>query len=119
EQGHAVTLLEADNEVAARVPSGPRAFLLERLEELNVTMLTGHRTLGLDAEGIMVEGPDGGQKRFDEPGTVVLAIGRRANDDLAGELEGARLTMIVVGDAERPRHAQAAVHEGALAGRDI
>lgn len=118
EEGHAVTLLEAGDEVVPRVPSGPRAFLLERLEDLGVTILTGHRTLGLDAEGILVEA-DGEEKRFDEPGTVVLAIGRRANDDLAAELESLRLTVLVIGDAERPRHAQAAIHEGALAARDI
>ncbi len=119
EEGHAVTLLESGDEPAALVPGGPRAFLLERLEELGVTVLTNHRVQGLDAEGIMVEAPDDPEKRFEDPGTVVLALGRRANDALAAELESLPITMIVVGDAERPRHAQAAVHEGALAGRDI
>lgn len=119
EEGHAVTLLEAGEDPAPHVPSGPRAFLLERLEELGVTVLTAHRTLGLDAEGLMVEAPDRKEIRFDDPGTVVLAIGRSQNDDLAGELRNTPLTMIVVGDAARPRHAQAALHEGALAGRDI
>jgi len=119
EAGHAVTLLEPGDDPAPLLPSGPKAFLLDRLEALGVTVLTGHRTLGLDAEGVLVEAPDEAQKRFDQPGTVVLALGRRANDDLASELEGARLTMIVIGDAERPRHVQAAVHEGALAARDI
>lgn len=119
EQGHGVTLLEAGDAPAPMLPSGPRAFLLERLEELGVTILAGHRVLGLDAEGIMVETEDEPQKRFDDPGTVVLALGRRANDDLASELESLPITMIVIGDAEKPRHAQAAVHEGALAGRNI
>lgn len=119
EQGHAVTLLESGDDPAPLLPSGPRAFLLERLEELGVTILTGHRVLGLDAEGIMVEAKEGGEKRFDEPRTVVLALGRRPNDTLAGALESVPITMIVIGDAEKPRHAQAAVHEGALAGRDI
>jgi thioredoxin reductase len=119
EQAHGVTLLEAGEDPAPMLPGAPKAFLLERLEELGVTVLTGHRVLGLDAEGIMVETEDEPEKRFDDPGTVVLALGRRANDDLAGELESLPLTMIVVGDAEKPRHAQAAVHEGALAGRDI
>ncbi|MFW5867878.1 MAG: FAD-dependent oxidoreductase [Armatimonadota bacterium] len=119
EQGHGVTLLEAGDDPAPMAPSGPRAFLLERLEELGVTILTGHRVLGLDAEGIMVETEDKQEKRFDDPGTVVLALGRRANDDLAAALEILPITTIVIGDAEKPRHAQAAVHEGALAGRDI
>jgi pyruvate/2-oxoglutarate dehydrogenase complex dihydrolipoamide dehydrogenase (E3) component len=119
EEGHAVTLLEAGEDPAPYMPGGPRAFLLARLEELPVTILTGHRTLGLDAEGIIVETSDGKEKRFDDPGSVVLAIGRRGNDGLAGELEPTSLTMLVVGDAARPRHLQAALHEGALAGRDI
>jgi pyruvate/2-oxoglutarate dehydrogenase complex dihydrolipoamide dehydrogenase (E3) component len=119
EQGHGVTLLEQGDDPAAMLPGAPKAFLLERLEELGVTILIGHRVLGLDAEGIMVETEDDPEKRFDDPGTVVLALGRRPNDDLAGELESLPITMIVIGDAEKPRHAQAAVHEGALAGRDI
>jgi hypothetical protein len=61
----------------------------------------------------------GKEKRFDDPGTVVLALGRRANDRLASELESLPIEMAVIGDAEKPRHAQAAVHEGALAGWDI
>lgn len=119
EQNHGVTLLEQGDDPAPMLPGGPRAFLLERMEELGVTILTGHRVLGLDAEGIMVETEDDPEKRFDDPGTVVLALGRRPNDDLAGELESLPITMIVIGDADKPRHAQAAVHEGALAGRDI
>ncbi|MFW6437571.1 MAG: FAD-dependent oxidoreductase [Armatimonadota bacterium] len=119
EQGHGVTLLESGDDPAPRLPAGPRAFLLERLEELGVTILTGHRVLGIDAEGIMVETQDKQENRFDDPGTVVLALGRRPNDDLAAEMESLPITMIVIGDAEKPRHAQAAVHEGALAGRDI
>jgi len=118
EQGHGVTLLESGADPAPMLPAGPRAFLLERLEELRVTILTGHRVLGLDAEGIMVEAM-GKEKRFDDPGTVVLALGRRANDRLASELESLPMEMVVIGDAEKPRHAQAAVHEGALAGWDI
>jgi len=118
EQGHAVTILEAGDDPAAPLPSGPKTFLLERLEELGVTIRTGHRVLGLDAEGIVIDA-DGTETRVDEPGTVVLALGRRSNDGLASDLEGAPVTMIVIGDAERPRHAQAAIHEGALAGRDI
>ncbi len=118
EQGHAVTLLEAADDPAPLLPAAPRAFLLERLEELGVTIRTGHRVLGLDAEGILIEA-DGRETRVDDPGTVVLALGRRSNDDLASALEGARVSMTVIGDAERPRHAQAAIHEGALAGRDI
>ncbi|MGI5816745.1 MAG: FAD-dependent oxidoreductase [Armatimonadota bacterium] len=119
QQGHAVTLLESGDDPAPMLPSGPRAFLLERMEELGVTVLTGHRVLGIDAEGLMVETEDSSQKRFDDPGTIVLALGRRANNGLASELESLPITMIVIGDAEKPRHAQAAVHEGALAGRDI
>lgn len=119
ERGHAVTLLEQGDDPAPMLPGGPRAFLLERLEELGVAILTGHRVLGLDAEGILVETEDEKEKRFDDPGTVVLALGRRANDALAGELESLPITMIVIGDAEKPRHCQAAIHEGALAGRDI
>ncbi len=119
EQGHGVTILEAAEDPAPLMPSGPRAFLLERLEDLEVTILIEHRTLGLDAEGIMAEKGDGQEVRFDDPGTVVLALGSRPNDNLAAELEGLPLIMHVIGDAAQVRHAQAAVHEGALAGRDV
>lgn len=118
EQGHAVTILESGDDPAPHVPSAPRSFLLERLVELGVIIRTGHRVLGLDAEGIILE-VGGKETRIDDPGTVVLALGRRPNDDLANQLESARVSMTVIGDANRPGHAQAAVHQGALAGREI
>jgi len=73
---------------------------------------------GLDAEGIKaIEGET--ERRYDDAGTVVLAIGRRPRGELIEELEGASLDIIVIGDAKEPRHAQAAVYEGAEAGREI
>jgi len=118
EQGHRVTLLEAESEIAALVPGGPRAFLLERLEELEVEMLTDHHVQGLDAEGIVALHDDK-ETRFDNPGTVVLSLGRRSRDELAEELEETDLDVVVIGDAKQVWHAQAAVCQGAAAGREI
>ena len=118
EQGRRVTLLEAESEVASLVPGGPRAFLLERLAELEVEMLTEHHVQGLDAEGIVALHDDK-EKRFDHPGTVVLSLGRRSRDELVEELEETDLEVIVIGDAKQVWHAQAAVYQGAEAGREI
>lgn len=116
EHGLPVTVLEEGDDPAPWLPGGVRAFLLERLAELGVTILTGKRVLGLDAEGIMIESPKG-EERVTDPGTVVLALGRRPNDALASDLEGAPVETIVIGDAREPAHVQAAIHQGAEAAR--
>lgn len=117
EQGRSVTILERSTVIAADVVGSARHFLLERLEQLGVKMMTGHDAQIIDAEGIrcLVDGKD---RRFNAPGTVVLAIGRRSEGKLARQLEDTLLRVLVVGDAKQPRHAQAAVHEGAFAGRN-
>jgi len=118
EAGHRVSILERSTGIALGVASAPRRFLLERLEDLRVQVHVVHEVMGLDAEGIRCE-TSAGTKRFNDPGTVVLAIGRRAEDKLAADLEDTLLKVTVIGDAKSPRHAQAAVHEGALVGREI
>jgi 2,4-dienoyl-CoA reductase-like NADH-dependent reductase (Old Yellow Enzyme family)/thioredoxin reductase len=117
EQGRSVTILERSTVIAADVVAAARHFLLERLDELGVKMMTGHDAQVIDAEGIRCLA-DGKDRRFNAPGTVVLAIGRRSEGKLARQLEDTLLRVVVIGDAKQPRHAQAAVHEGALAGRD-
>jgi len=118
EGGHRVTLLEAESEIASLVAPAARAFLLERLEELGVQMLTDHQVQGLDAEGIVALHDDK-EKRFNHPGTVVLSLGRRSRDELVEELEETDLKVIVIGDAKQVCHAQAAVYQGAEVGRRI
>ena len=118
DQGHEVTILERGEQLAANVVATPRTFLLERLEKLGVRIITGSYVQGLDAEGIKaIEGEI--ERRYDDAGTVVLAIGRRPRGELIEELEGASLDIIVIGDAKELRHAQAAIYEGAAAGREI
>lgn len=117
ERGLPVTVLEAGDDPAPLLPSGPKAFVLERLAELGVTIRTGQHVLGLDAEGIMIAGPKG-EVRVNDPGTVVLALGRRPNDALAADLEGTPVATVVIGDAAQPGHLQAAVHQGAQAARE-
>jgi 2-enoate reductase len=118
EHDHRVTLLEAEAEVAPLVPAGPRAFLLQRMEELGIRMLTGHRVEGVDAEGIFARHNEK-ETRFDHPGTVVLAIGRRPRERLIEQLEDSFVDVVVVGDAKQVWHAQAAVYQGAAAGREV
>lgn len=118
EQGHQVTILERSTGIGLDIPAAPRQFLLTRLEELGVRLLVGHEVLGLDAEGINCQ-TAGGTRRFNAPGSVVLAIGRRPEDGLARKLEQTLIEAHVIGDARQPRHAQAAVHEGAAIGREI
>lgn len=118
ERGLPVTVLEAGDDPAPLLPGGPKAFVLERLAELGVTIRTGQRVLGLDAEGILIEAPKG-EARVNDPGTVVLALGRRPDDGLASDLEGGPVETIVIGDAQQPAHVQAAIHQGAQAAREI
>jgi len=59
------------------------------------------------------------QEQAEPAGTVILALGARANNDLEKYLNSNNIPHTVVGDAKTPRRFLEAIHEGARAGRNI
>ncbi|WP_234985645.1 FAD-dependent oxidoreductase [Demequina sp. NBRC 110051] len=109
QEGHDVTIVEMADAVAGDLLLINRITLLRDLAEAGVTVLTGHRVTTVDAEGVVVDGPDG-ENRVDAD-TVISAFGVRPATGLAASLEG-RGTVIAVGDCVKPAKVGDAINAG-------
>jgi len=93
-------------------------ILRGKLEKEGVEILTKTRTLEIDSAGVRVMLP-GGEERFIEADTVILATGSRGNRSLLDVLEGIVPEIHVIGDALKPRNMMTAIYQGAMAGRAL
>ena len=122
QQGKHVVILEMLDRIANDVPRGTRFDIMMRLRDLGiqtepsveVNRITEHGVWGkrLGYEAI---GPN---DVFFEADTVVLAVGMKANNRLAQQLEG-KVKVYNVGDSARPRKILDSIAEGFLAAREI
>lgn len=111
--GHAVTLIEAEGDIAVDAPVADRHLLLGRLVREGVALRTHTRLLGIGGDHVIVRTPTETVRL--EANMVVLCLGAAAVDDLVAPLRAARLRVRTVGDALGPRRVTDAVAEGALA----
>ena len=106
--GHEVTLLEQTEEVAVDLFEVNRTALLRRLVESGVTVLLGRRLRGVDAQGVLADGPEGTLRLPAD--TVVTAFGTRPNTALSGGAYAEDPRVHVVGDCVEPGDVGDAVH---------
>ena len=118
EKGRDVTIIDAREILAAEpVFMLNRANLVDLLEESGVTLLARTELLEVDGRGARVE--FGGDERYIDCDSVVLAMGLEPSRALADQLEGGIPGVFVVGDAVRPGKVLDAVWEGFHAARII
>ena len=95
-----VTVIEMLDTIAGDMPRVPRSYLLHRLEQLGVKIITGARVEAISDLGVLVN--VAGQQRLIEGFTsIVLAAGSRPVNELAEELKGDVKELYVVGDARQ------------------
>jgi 2,4-dienoyl-CoA reductase-like NADH-dependent reductase (Old Yellow Enzyme family)/thioredoxin reductase len=111
EMGKEVTLIEMLEEIASDLVTHLKYYLLQRLVEKGVTILTSTKVKELGKHCALVENSSGIRKieGFD---TTVLAVGSKSDDSIAKDLEGKVPALYVIGDASKPREALEAVYEG-------
>jgi len=111
EMGKEVTLIEMLEEIASDLVTHLKYYLLQRLAEKGVTILTSTKVKELGKHYALVENSSGTRKieGFD---TIVLAVGSKSDDSIAKGLEGKVPALYVIGDASKPREALEAVYEG-------
>jgi len=112
-QGHAVTIIEAEGEIAADAPLDDRTLLLGRLKALGVKIMSHTRLLSIDLDAINLQ--SGGEVFGLGADTVVLCLGARSVNRLESDLREQVPHIFTVGDAVRPRKVTDAVLGGALA----
>jgi 2,4-dienoyl-CoA reductase-like NADH-dependent reductase (Old Yellow Enzyme family)/thioredoxin reductase len=110
EMGNKVTLIDMLEEIASDLVSHLKYYLLKRLVEKGVTILTSTRVKQLGKGYVLVEDTSGTRKigGFD---TIVLAVGSKSDESVAKDLEGKVPVLHVIGDASNPREALEAVYE--------
>jgi 2,4-dienoyl-CoA reductase-like NADH-dependent reductase (Old Yellow Enzyme family)/thioredoxin reductase len=111
EMGKEVTLVEMLEEIASDLVNHLQHYLLQRLMEKGVSILTGTKVKELGKGYALVEDASGVRKieGFD---AIVLAVGSTPDNRIAKSLQGEVLELYVIGDASQPREALEAVYEG-------
>ena len=107
---HKVSLVEMEKGIGRDIGISTRWVTLKCVNRMGVKILDQHVVKAVTAEGVLVE-KDGKQTLLPAD-TVVMAIGARANNQLAEELKGKVKELHVIGDAVSPRKLTEAIREG-------
>ncbi len=109
-EGKTVRLIEMLNDIALDIEPRTRVLLLERLARLGVEKTTGCKVKSIHQDCIQVETE--GLKRKIPVDSVVLAVGRKADNELESKLKKAGLKVFAVGDCRGPGNIREAIHQG-------
>jgi NADPH-dependent 2,4-dienoyl-CoA reductase/sulfur reductase-like enzyme len=95
-----VTIIEMLDSIAADMPATPRAYLLHRLQQLGVQVITGAKVEAITDDGVLVN-RDGQHSIVEGFSNYALAMGSMPNDDLLSELTGVVQDLYVAGDVRQ------------------
>lgn len=119
-QGSDVTILELQPELAKDMESRTRRYLMQRLREYGTRFLTGTQVLEVTEEGkVKAKFPSGSERWLDDFDTLVIAVGYRAENALAAELEEMGCPCVRVGDCASVGKILTAIESGFQAGCSI
>jgi 2,4-dienoyl-CoA reductase (NADPH2) len=116
-KGKKVTVLEMLDRIANDIGTTTRWTAVSRLRKAGVRIETKAKAEAITDKG--VKATREGTPLFFEGGSVVLAVGLKAEKTLAQELEGRVADLHVIGDCVEPRRIGEAMSEGFLAANKI
>lgn len=114
-RGKQVTLVEAGRRLGEDVIATFKWRHAAWVHELNIQALLNTRAKEITEEGVIVQ-EAGGSERLLPADTVILAIPRKARQQLLTDLEFVCDELYVIGDAVKPRSMHNAIREGYLIG---
>lgn len=121
-RGKKVSLVEMQDTLAPEANRIHKDSMMEALTDPanSITQYVSTKCLELTPDGVRVQTPDGEEKVL-PAGTVVYAVGMRARQDLAMELQsaGGVKRFFTIGDCQTPQRIKNAVHDGYYAAMDI
>jgi len=113
-----VTIVEMLPEIAIDMDVYNRAYIMQKLSEYNVKVLTNMKAEKITDEGLVTI--DKERKRHTiEADTVVLALGAVPNRNLVEALKGKVPELYAIGDCVKPRKLIDVIREGAYMGIQI
>ncbi len=116
-KGRTVTIVDMLEKVGADIGRIMRWFLLERLREENVQILTQTKCEEINNKGIKIKKDN--KTEFLEADTVVIAAGYQPDTKLYDAIQGEQLEIFVIGDAKEARNAFDAIHEASTIAHQI
>ena len=117
ELGHRVTIVTPHMHAGADLPVHHAPALYRRLAALGIAVIPATFVTAIEPDGLVCEDRfNGSARRIPHDGPIVLAMGGRADDTLARDLEGNGLEIFLVGDALAPRQVDVAILDGERAG---
>ena len=118
EKGKKVTIVEMLYGVAMDMNLFSRFYLLDKLAELGVEVLTNITAEEITDEGVVAVDMSK-NRRVIEADTVILAVGFRSNNELEEKLKGEVPELYNIGDCVKPGKILGAIHGGARVARLI
>lgn len=118
EKGKEITVMRRGPEMATAVGPCLRPFLLARLSEKGITLLTGIKYDEATPSGLVITTKDG-EKKTIEADTIVLAAGATPDNKLYEKIKGKVPEVHCAGDCVAPRTIREAIAEGFHIGREI
>ena len=112
EQGHEVTIIEMQTEIAPEANWMHKEGMRQAFEQAPITTRTGLRVSRIEpGEGVYAVNAEGAEE-FISADSIVYAMGMRPNTAAVAELRDVCLDTFTVGDCVRPRKARQAMEEG-------
>jgi 2,4-dienoyl-CoA reductase (NADPH2) len=107
-----VCVVEKAGKAGMDVGLSTRWTVFSELKRLGVRILTGAEATEITEEGVMIETEQG--RDMVPADSVVIAVGSKSENGLAGGLAGLVPELCTIGDAKEPRNAMEAIKEGFL-----
>lgn len=117
QKGCRVIVVEMTERLAADMEGTTRALLLERIALQKISSLLSTEVKDIRDGKVLVS--HDGNERWLEAGTIILALGSRANNEILQALEGKVPQILPIGDCVKPRKAKEAIHEGFAAALQV
>ncbi len=114
-KGLAVVIAEPSDMIGRTIEQNERRYLLQRLKDYGVEMLTNVKILEIQSDQVILG--TYGDKRSVECDQVVLANSASPCRDLVRSLKGIFPNFFLIGDALDPRTAKDAIYEGSRIAR--
>ena len=115
--GHMVMLFERRPELAMDMVGSVRQFLLKDLADAQVQAITHAEVVSVSADERVTIVVKGSERETFPPASVIVALGRASEQELAPLKQNLDVPVHIIGDAAEPRTIHHAVWEGAQVGR--
>ena len=112
ENGHDVTIIEMQSEIAPEANWMHKEGMMQSFAKAPITCRTGLRVARIEpGKGVYATNAEGSEEFIPADG-IVYAMGMRPNTGIVDELKDACIDTIAVGDCVKPRKARQAMEEG-------